>query len=164
MWPRASGPVTARLVVSAARCVEAPAEAVYAFLAHLPNHERFTHRRLRLLSLSADRSGGRIAVRGPLGIRRTAETRVTELRPHALIGGTARVGRRTSATVRWTIHSAGDGTAQVALTATVLTLSPLDRLLLAIGGRRWLAHGFARTIAHLATALTALPAPDPTEA
>lgn len=151
-------------MVSAVRCVEAPAEAVYAFLAHLPNHERFTHRRLRLLSLSADRAGGRIAVHGPFGIRRTAETRVTELRPHALVGGIARVGRRTSATVRWTIDAAGDRSAKVSLTATVLTLGPLDRLLLAIGGRRWLARGFAHTIAHLAAALTTVPTPDPTEA
>lgn len=142
-------------MVSAGRHVEAPAGIVYAFLAHLPNHERFTHERLRLVSLSADRPGGRIAIRGPFGIRRTAETTVTELRPNSVVGGTARVGRRTSADVRWTIDTAGDGISRVALTATMLSLSPLDRLLLAIGGRRWLAQGFTVAITRLAASLTA---------
>lgn len=140
------GPITSALPINV------PAEIVYAFLAHLPNHERLSDRRLRLVSLATDRLGGRITIRGPLGIRRTVETTVTELRPHVVVGGTATIGRRTAARVLWTIDGRG-ARSQIALTATITHLGRLDRLLLALGGRRWLAYSFDQAVARLAAAL-----------
>src|ERR1700737_3652704 len=95
--PRTQALVTGIGPICSELPINAPAEIVYAFLAHLPNHERLSDRRLQLVSLASDRLGGRITIRGPLGIRRTAETTVTDLRPHVVVGGTATVGRRTAA-------------------------------------------------------------------
>jgi hypothetical protein len=139
--------------VSASLRVEASAETIYRFLCHLPNHARFANAQLALLALAEDGHGGTIAIRGPFGLRRVAETTVTEMLPHSVVGGTATVGRRTSALVRWTVRPDGDGGSRVALTATILTAGRADRLLLALGGRRWLARAFALAIARLAEAM-----------
>jgi hypothetical protein len=141
---RAVAPVTAGLLI------EVTAETVYGFLSHLPNHQRMGGRQFRLDAFAADRLGARIVICGPLGIRRTVETTITCLHPPRGLGGTAAVGRRTIAHVHWTIRAAGERS-HVALTMTVLRTGVLDRLLLAAGGRRWLARGFHRV-------LTLLPA------
>jgi Polyketide cyclase / dehydrase and lipid transport len=138
--------------VTSALLMRAPAQVVYAFLSRLPNHGLITGRRLRLESVTADGTGARIAMRGPLGIRRTARTRVTDLQPPRGFGGTAAVGRRTEAYVQWTIERAGTGSL-VTLTATILRAGAVDRLLLALGGRHWLAHSFDRALALLAVAV-----------
>lgn len=141
--------------VSARLRVDAPVEAVYSFLAELSNHQRLADSRFRLRSLSTDRMSARIRMHGPLGIRRTAWTTITHLEPHRRVGGTATVGRRTAGALRWTIDPAEDGGSYVALTATVLSLGPLDRLLFTLGGRRWLTRGFHRAILLLAVAVAA---------
>jgi hypothetical protein len=135
--------------------MEVPAETVYGFLSQLPNHQRMGGRRFRLKSLAVDRLGARIVIRGPLGIRRTVETTITCLHPSRGVGGTAVIGRRTVAHVHWTIHAAGERS-HVALTATVLRIGTLDRLLLAAGGRRWLARSFHRVLIMLAATLGVL--------
>jgi hypothetical protein len=153
-WPavRALPPVTAGLLV------DVPAETVYAFLSQLPNHERVGGGRFRLDTLAADRLGARIVICGPLGIRRTVETTITRLDPARGVGGTAVVGRRTVARLNWTIHAAGERS-HVALTATVVRIGVLDRVLLAAGGRRWLTRGFHRVLTSLSTSIGAA-APD----
>ena len=138
--------------VTSALLMRAPAHAVYGFLEPLANHALFTGRRLRLEGVSADGLGARIAIRGPLGIRRTAHTKVTNLEPPSRFGGTAAVGRRTMAYVHWGIDRAGAGS-RVTLTATIVRAGVLDRLLLALGGKWWLARSFDRAVALLATAL-----------
>jgi hypothetical protein len=138
--------------VTSALVMSAPAHVVYAFLARLPNHGLITGRRLRLESVTADGRSARIAMRGPLGIRRTARTHVTDLHPPRGFGGTAAVGRRTEAYVHWTIERAGTGSL-VTLTATIFRAGAFDRLLLTLGGRRWLAHSFDRALALLAVAM-----------
>jgi hypothetical protein len=147
--------------VTSALLMRAPAHVVYAFLARLPNHGLITGRRLRLESVTADGAGARIAMRGPLGIRRTARTRVTYLHPPCGFGGTAAVGRRTEAYVHWRIERAGTGSL-VTLTATILRAGAVDRLLLTLGGRRWLGRSFDRALALLSVAMeSALDADEP---
>ncbi|HEY3019321.1 MAG TPA: SRPBCC family protein [Solirubrobacteraceae bacterium] len=138
--------------VRADHVVAHPPERVYAFLAQLDNHWHLSDRYLRLERVSGDGRGGRIVIRTPLGLRRTARTVVTTARePHAF-GGTAVVGRRTRAQARWSIEPLDDG-ARVGLEAIVSSASTPDRLLLALGGRWWLRRSFARVLARLADAL-----------
>jgi hypothetical protein len=147
-------PVTACGVatVTASAPVRAPADAVYDFLERLPNHALITGRGLRLEHVAPGGRCARIALRGPLGIRRTARTNVTRLlRPHGL-GGTATVGRHTEAEVNWVIDRTPAGSL-VTLTATILRAGAMDRLLLAFGGRWWLARSFTHAVALLAVAV-----------
>lgn len=138
--------------VTATTPTRAPASAVYDFLERLSNHALITGSGLRLEAVATDGKGARIALRGPLGIRRTARTCVTRLRRPRHFGGTAAVGRHTVAYVHWSIDQAGSG-AVVTLSATILRAGPLDRLLLVLGGRRWLAHSFERAVILLGAAV-----------
>jgi hypothetical protein len=140
------------MTVRAERVVTAAPEAVYGFLADLSNHYLISVRRLDLVALSPGHTGGRIVIRGPLGIRRTARTAVTWARPVTAFGGTALVGRRTRAAVDWSVRDCAEG-ARVTLTARLDRAGPVDRLLLALGGRRWLARCFTHTLARLALVL-----------
>jgi hypothetical protein len=149
-WPavRAVAPVTSGLLM------EVPAETVYGFLSDLPNHQKMGGRRFRLDTFAADQLGARIVICGPLSIRRTVETTITHLHPSHGVGGTAAVGRRTLAHVHWSIQAAGEWS-HVALTVTVLRIGVLDRVLLAAGGRRWLARSFHRILTLLPTTIGA---------
>ncbi|MDN3358086.1 hypothetical protein QWU11_36290 [Actinomadura sp. DC4] len=135
--------------VSSALPVRATANAVYDFLERLPNHALITGDDLRLEGVAPDGMSALISMRGPLGVRRTARTRVTTRHRPWAFGGTAAVGRRTVAYVHWAIERADAGSF-VTLTATILRAGALDRLLLTIGGRQWLARSFDRAVALLA--------------
>jgi hypothetical protein len=158
--PDARGVTT---VSSALRLVRAPAHAVYDFLERLPNHALITGDGLRLEGVAADGMSALISMRGPLGIRRTARTRVTTRRRPRAFGGTAEVGRRTVAYVHWAIEQAETG-ALVTLTATILRASALDRALLSVGGRQWLTRSFDRAVALLAVAVEKTAAAEETYA
>jgi hypothetical protein len=99
-----------------------------------------------------DATGGRVRVKGPAGISRVARTRVVAADPPTSLRGSAEIGRATKATVRWRIEPAGSGST-VTVTATVEHASRLDRLLLAFGGRWWLARLFRRAVGRLEGAL-----------
>jgi Polyketide cyclase / dehydrase and lipid transport len=132
--------------------VDASAETAFAFLANLDNHWLLSDRFIELASLDAREGfprGGTVRLNGPLLLHRTVRTRVVGVsRPDELVGS-AEVGRRTRAVVRWSLAPRGTRTA-VRLSATVWTLGLPDRLLLAAGGKRWLRRRFAATIASLA--------------
>jgi hypothetical protein len=147
--PDARGVAT---VSSALQLVRAPAHAVYDFLERLPNHALITGDGLRLEGVAADGMSALISMRGPLGVRRTARTRVTTRHRPRAFGGTAAVGRRTVAYVHWAIEYAEAGSL-VTLTATILRASTLDRVLLTIGGRQWLTRSFDRAVALLGAAV-----------
>jgi hypothetical protein len=147
--------MTAVAPVTSGLLMDIPAETVYGFLSQLPNHQSMGGRRFRLKAFADDRLGARIVIRGPLGIRRTVETTITCLHPSRSVGGTAAIGRRTLAHVHWTIDAAGERS-RVALTATVLHIGALDRLLLAAGGRRWLARSFHRVLTLLPVTIGAV--------
>jgi Polyketide cyclase / dehydrase and lipid transport len=133
--------------IQARGIVPAPPDAVFAFLADFDNHWRLADD-FELLSVDGA-LGGRVRLRGPLGISRVADTRVTEVRAPAALAGTARLGRRTQATVSWVLSDL-DGTATcLELAADVVDASTFDRLLLAAGGRRWLERRFERIVRSL---------------
>jgi hypothetical protein len=137
--------------ITAERLVDAGPEAVFPFLSDLENHWVLAHRFVELLKLELRGGlgdGGTVRLRGPLGLRRTARTRVLVV-SHGHLVGTANIGRRTQATLEWTVSPCGRGST-VSLSATVQSLSLPDRLLLAGGGTRWLRGCFAATLDRLA--------------
>jgi uncharacterized protein YndB with AHSA1/START domain len=128
--------------------VPAPREDVFAFLEDLENHWLITDRFVRVLSLDGPvgaRTGGRVRIRAPLGLGRTAVIRAERVRrPEELIGS-ARVGEATRAQVRWTLHERGDETT-VCLTAQLTAAGLADRILWAAGGRIWMRRRLERTL------------------
>lgn len=135
--------------------VPAPAEQLYALLADLREHWRLAGRWVIPLELAAD--GGVVRLRGPLGIARTARTRVVEMHEPTRLAGEADLGG-TRAAVSWLLEPDGEDT-WVTLRADVLRATPLDRALLALGGRAWLRGRFRVTVERLAAnAAPALPA------
>lgn len=138
--------------ICATAVVPAPRDEVFDFLADLENHWRISDRMVEVLTL--DRSeggpahGGRVRLRGPLGVRRTAVTTVVLAERPAFMRGSAELGRRTLANVEWRLEESASGTA-VSLTASVQSASALDRLLLLLGGRSWLERRFRATLDHL---------------
>ncbi len=139
--------------IAATGTVAAPAAVVFAFLADLENHWAIADRFVEVETLEGPagaRVGGVVAIHGPLGVRRRAETRVLAvLGPHWMIG-TAAIGGRTRARVRWSLDDRG-ATTRVELAASVEAAGTMDRLLLASGGRQWLRRRFAGALVRLAT-------------
>jgi hypothetical protein len=138
--------------VSAERLLPAAPEVVFAFLAELANHRQIADRYLYLQRLSPDQRSAWIVISAPLGLRRTARTVLTSSCAPEWLAGTAAVGSRTQAQVRWNLESRGAGT-RVALTATVLNAGGFDRLLLACGGQWWLRRCFQSALGRLAQAV-----------
>jgi hypothetical protein len=122
---------------------------VFDFLSDLGNHWQLADGAISVVSVEPG-DGGRVRMRGPLGVHRTATTSVDRIDPPHAMAGHAQVGARTRARVTWTLEpDSGRGTV-VALSATVERASPLDRLLLAAGGRAWLESRFSRILSTLA--------------
>jgi uncharacterized protein YndB with AHSA1/START domain len=152
----ASNDVEPTADIEAAALIPAPPEDVFAFLSDLRNHWRLADRFVEVLELESSdggrADGARVRVRGPLGLRRTATTRVVAVREPRLLIGTAELTSGTRARVSWVI--AGRlGSSRVRLAAELEHARPLDRLLLAAGGRWWLRRRFASTLEHLAREL-----------
>jgi hypothetical protein len=142
------------VLLSASRTIAAPPGALFAFLADGRNHHKLTGRHIQLLELYEHRESGlrgAMIIRGPLGIRRRAHTRIESSRKPAFIAGIARIGSRTTARVRWDLYEDGRGSTRVALRATVRRAGALDRFLLRVGGAAWMRHLFAATLELLAT-------------
>ncbi len=143
--------------IVARRRIAAPPEGVALFLADLTNHALLAPRSVELTSL--DRAGAGcvralVRLRGPLGLRRTAATELVAPTKPGSITGTARIGRRTAASVAWTILESAGGS-DVTLSATIDAVGPLDALWLWAWGRRWLAGHFAAALDRLAVELAA---------
>jgi uncharacterized protein YndB with AHSA1/START domain len=146
--------------IAAEREIGQPPEDVFAFLTDLENHWLIADRFVDVVELEGPpgaRHGGRVRIRGPLGIRRTATTRVLTALPTTAMQGGAWIGALTHARVKWRLEPGGAGT-RVALHATVQDASALDRLLLALGGRRWMQRRFESTLERLAERGTRPPA------
>jgi hypothetical protein len=131
--------------------VRHPPERVFEFLSNLENHWLLEQRFVALDEVHGN-AGGRVRIRGPLGLSRVAETRVVEARPPTAhepgeLNGRADLGE-TIGRVRWRIDRRGDGS-EVTLSAWVERASALDRLLLAVGGRRLLQRIFESAVARL---------------
>jgi hypothetical protein len=138
--------------LAAAGLVPTAAERVFEFLADLENHWRLADRFIEVVTLNGPpgaRNGGRVRMRGPLGLRRTAMTRVEAAHPTYLMIGTAEVGRRTRACVSWAL-TPQDGGTSVRLTAALDEAGLFDRLLLLLGGRWWMRRRFVGVLVRLA--------------
>ena len=130
--------------ICATRLLPVDRAEVFGFLADLENHWRIADRFVDVVSLDGPpgaRTGGQVRIRGPLGVRRTARTRVDAARPTEEMRGSAELGRGTSAEVRWSLRPRDDGTA-VTLTARIRHAGRADRLLLALGGLTWMRRRF----------------------
>ena len=86
---------------------------------------------------------------GPLGMRRTARTIVVDAEPNHVMHGTAELSGGTLARIGWELHEDAGGTA-VRLSAEIERAALPDRLLLALGGRRWMQGRFDRILQTLA--------------
>jgi hypothetical protein len=125
---------------------------VFEFLADLENHWPLAGRYVEVLELEEPPGrmrGGRVKIRGPLGLGRIARTRVLSAEEPSAMSGEARIGRSTSAAVSWSLSDLGTGT-RVELRARIERLGFLDRLVLALGGTRLLQRMFDSTLESLA--------------
>src|SRR3954469_2236078 len=113
----ASAAMTSRPHIRATGRVNAPRPAVFAFLRDLDNHWLLTDRFIDAERLDGD--GGRVRMRGPLGLTRVASTSVDHATPPSRIAGTATVGVRTRAVVSWRLDQAAGGGTTVDLEAAV---------------------------------------------
>ncbi len=148
------------LEMHATRSVAADAEQVFAFLADLGHHWLIADRFVEVVELDGSPGasrGGRVRLRGPFGLRRTARTRVELARPPEEMGGRAELSGGTVAHVRWLLRRA-DGRTVVTLGATVENAGRLDRLLLGLGGRAWLRSSFEGALCALERRLAETPA------
>ena len=148
--------------VEATALVPAPVEAVFAFLDDLENHWIVADRFVEVLDLhrpdGGRAAGGYVRLRGPLGVRRTVETRVVAIKAPRLLIGTAEAGGGTRARVSWSLAGHREST-RVRLAAAIETATALDRALLALGGRLWLRRRFAATLDGLAAEFADRAAP-----
>jgi polyketide cyclase/dehydrase/lipid transport protein len=150
--------------VEAATEVPAPADRVFAYLSDLGNHWQLADRWIEVLELGrppgapqgAPPDRGRVRMRGPLGVGRTATTAVEAAHPNSSMEGTARMGRGTAARVRWELAARG-GVTEVRLSAGIEDAGALDRALLALGGRAWLARRFESVLERLVDRFRASP-------
>jgi Polyketide cyclase / dehydrase and lipid transport len=152
-------PVGPRAAIVARMQMSASADAVLGFLADLERHVELAPHSVQVLRLS--RPPGRpahalVRLIGPLGMQRTASTELVRTRQANSIAGRARIGKRTVASVAWRVEE-NDGGSVVTLSATVDAASPVDRLVLLLGGRRWLARRFAVALQRLSELLAAVP-------
>jgi hypothetical protein len=147
--------------ISVRRALPVGPEEAFAFLSRPHNHCRLATARIRLRELDVtgdgELGGARLVLRGPLWLRRAARTRVVSVRRPAHLAGTAHVGSGTEVAVRWDLDGAGAGASVAILTATVTRLAAPERLLLAVGGRRWVRRLFVATLERLAAELCAEP-------
>jgi hypothetical protein len=133
--------------------IPASPSSVFGFLADLENHWLVAGRNIEVLELTGppgSRSGGSVRIRGPFGLSRTARTSVTEASAPDRMTGRAEIGRSTVATVSWTIAADNDGYSRVRLGAKIKQAGVLDRLILSLGGRRWMQRLFGGTLRTLA--------------
>lgn len=144
--------------VVAVRALPAAPREVFHFLADLHNHWLLNDRFVELSALDADSEqdrtvGGRVRLKGPLGIAREARTRVLSAQPPAPgvpggLAGRADIGTATTGRVTWEIAANQDGGSVITLTAVAERVSLLDRVLLACG-RWWLQRTFDRALVNL---------------
>jgi len=132
--------------INASRTVRASPEAVFAFLSDLDNHWKLTGRWVEAVALHD--ANGSVRIHGPLGLRRTARTRVVDASPSHVMHGTAELSGGTVARIAWELGEDVGGTA-VRLSAEVERAALPDRMLLALGGRRWMTHRFAAILERL---------------
>ena len=134
------------MTITAEAVVPATPEVVFRFLSDLRNHWRLAGRWIEAVEIGE--TGGRVRMHGPLGIRRTATTRVDDAQPEHRMSGTAELSGGTVARVRWELSEDAGG-CLVRLSASVERAWWPDRLLLLAGGRAWMERHFAQILERL---------------
>jgi len=136
---------TARGHVAGVAC-----DDVFAFLADLRNHWRLAGRLVSVDELDGgDRpQGAWVRLHGPLGLGRVAHTRIVRTSAPAdgvgaVLEGAAAGTNGTSASIVWSLAASPRGTS-VTLELAVERATVGDRLLLVLGGRRWLERRLLR--------------------
>ena len=130
--------------VHATRSVAADVSDVFAFLADLENHWLLADRFVEVVELAGParaRTGGRVRVRGPFGLHRTATISIDPARPMNEVRGSAELSGGTVARVRWLLRPVDQHTV-VTLGATIEEARRLDRVLLRAGGLAWMGKRF----------------------
>jgi hypothetical protein len=134
--------------IEATRAVPMAAERLFALLSDIRNHWPLIRGLVEPVRADGPHHS-EVRVRGPLGLRRTARAGLlVGLDPHFLIGS-AEIGRYTVMRVCWALVP-GRGTTEVELSALATSAGTLARLLLALGGRRWLARRLDAVLGELA--------------
>jgi hypothetical protein len=129
------------MVVAAEATLPVPEHEVFELLADLDRHRLLTDRGMRILRLDGPpgrRSGGLVELRGPFGVRRHARTRVRGAEFPTRLWGTAETPDGSRALLDWHLRPQPVGT-RVRIELQI-DPSERDRLLLACGGRVWLAR------------------------
>jgi hypothetical protein len=132
--------------ISATAVVPATPEAVFRFLSRLENHWKLADRWIDVIEL--EDSSGRVRMRGPLGLSRTARTVVVDSQPDSIMHGTAELDG-TRAMIAWELYEVANGT-EVRLSAEIEKASVFDRLLLLFGGAAWMRRRFEAILENLA--------------
>src|SRR6201999_4669810 len=97
------------------------------------------------------------ALAGPVGLSRPAPTKAPLCQPPHRLAGSARLDSGTDAHVSWTMRPAVGGAVEVELTAVLGPIAGVDRVALALGGRRWVRGRFERTLRRLAAEIERAP-------
>lgn len=135
--------------ISASAYIAAPPAVVFSFLADPRNHWLLARGKIELRKIDAGEQGrmrGWVVIRGPLGLRRRARTRVFRSLAPSSLSGVAELGRRTRASVSWTLEETEDAATHVVLSAAITRVGALDRLLLLVGARWWMRRLFAEVL------------------
>jgi uncharacterized protein YndB with AHSA1/START domain len=133
--------------IAASRVVSAPPARAFSFLSEIENHWPLAS---SLVSIDGvDGKSGHIVVHGPLGVKKRAHTRLTRVdEPAGIVEGVAEDDDGTLAAVTWRVAPAAEAS-RVALEVDLRRVAPLDRVLLLLGGRRWLRRCLRRTLDNL---------------
>jgi hypothetical protein len=148
----------------ASGAVAAPPERVFALLSDLAQHWRMAGDWVEVVSLEppgAPAQGAVVRLRGPLGLTRTARTRVDVAEPHTRLAGHAQTANGTRAAVEWNLRPGREEGTLVDLSVELADARVADRALWALVGRAWTRSRLAATLAHLAAWAAADAAREP---
>jgi hypothetical protein len=152
--------------IIATRPVATDADPLYGLLSNPANQWRLAASFADVVALApvGDRCDARLHF--PLGMRVHASAHVKPSRTGRLVTTEVRFGRRTVAWVTWILTS-DRGTTEVDLAVQLDSRSLVTRLVLLLGGRRWIARRLDMALATLATTAACVaeqavapPAPD----
>ena len=136
--------------IIATRTIAADADALHELLADPANQWRLATAFADIAALPPAGKHCEARLRLPFGVRRPASMHVKPSRKHRLLTTEVRLGHRTVAWVTW-ILTPDPGTTEADVAVQLESRSLITRLVLLLGGRRWIARRLDTTLATLAT-------------
>jgi hypothetical protein len=136
--------------IIATRAIAADGDALHALLSDPANQWRLatSFTRVAALQPAGDRCDARLRL--PMGMRMAASLHVKPSRRGRLLTCEVLFGRRTVAWATW-ILTPDPGTTEVDLAIQLESRNIVTRLVLLLGGRRWIARRLDTALATLAT-------------